>query len=184
MAIAYATPLSAEEFEKCYLGKPYELLRGEVIPRMPAGGKHGKITATLTVALGQAVIANKLADLFAAETGFIVRTPTGESVLAPDLALIRKERIPPQGYPAGFCPVVPDLVVEVVSPSDTYATVRAKVADWLAGGVQVVWVVDPQRRVVEIWHSPEQLITLTENDTLTGEPILPSFSIPLKTLFE
>jgi len=104
-------------------------------------------------------------------------------VLAPDVAFIRRERIPEGGLPSGFCPIVPDLVVEVVSPHDTARAVHEKAREWLAGGVQVVWVVDPQQRTVTVWDSHGQAQTLTERDTLYGAPVLPNLQIPVRELF-
>ena len=104
-------------------------------------------------------------------------------MLAPDVAFIRRERIPEGGLPSGFCPIVPDLVVEVVSPSDTERAVHEKAREWLAGGVQVVWVVDPQQRTVTVWEPHRQAQTLTERDTLYGAPVLPNLQIPVRELF-
>ncbi len=184
MASAVRQRMSVAEFERHYLGKRAELWRGEVREYMPAGPKHGKVAARLTVRIGAYLLNTREGELFAAETGFILRTPAGESVLAPDVAFIRKERLPEGEFPAGFCPIVPDLVVEVVSPSDSYADVREKVSEWLAGGVPLVWVVDPQRRVVEVWQAEGQVRTLSENDTLTGKPVLRGFQVQVAELFE
>jgi Uma2 family endonuclease len=80
---------------------------------------------------------------------------------------------------------VPDLVVEVMSPDDSYSKVREKVREWLAGGVQVVWLVDPERRVAEVWQSQEEPAqVLSEDDTLRGEPVLPGFELPVRMIFE
>ncbi|MCS7301164.1 MAG: Uma2 family endonuclease [Fimbriimonadales bacterium] len=185
MQTAVRQKMSAEAFERKYLGKRAELWRGEVREYMPAGAKHGAVSARVTMALGAHVMTTREGAVFAAETGFILQTPEGASVLAPDSAFIRKERLTTEDLPEGFCPIVPDLVVEVVSPNDRYTEVREKVNEWLTSGVQMVWVVDPQRRVVEIWRPPNQLVqTLTENDTLRGDPVLPSFEVPVQRLFE
>lgn len=125
--------MSVEEFERLYLGKRAELWRGEVREYMPAGARHGKITATLTVHIGARLLNTREGELFAAETGFVVRRGEESDVLAPDVAFIRRERLPEGELPQGFCRVVPDLVAEVVSPNDSYAEARQKVADWLAG---------------------------------------------------
>ncbi|MCS6919139.1 MAG: Uma2 family endonuclease, partial [Fimbriimonadales bacterium] len=176
MTTATRQKMSVQEFEREYLGKRAELWRGEVREYMPAGAKHGIVAARLTMRLGAQLTAAPEGEVFAAETGFIIHTPAGESVLAPDVAYIRKERLPQGELPEGYCPISPDLVVEVVSPNDRYTEVREKVGEWLAGGVQMVWVVDPQRRVVEIWRPPHELVrTLTEADTLSGDPIMPEF---------
>jgi Uma2 family endonuclease len=183
MSHAVQEQLSVAEFERRYLGKRAELWRGEVREYMPTGARHGQTTARITVRLGAYLMGADEGELLAVETGFVIRTPAGESVLAPDLAFIRKERLPEGGLPSGFCPIVPDLVVEVVSPHDTARAVHEKAREWLAGGVQVVWVVDPQQRTVTVWDSHGQAQTLTERDTLYGAPGLPNLQIPVRELF-
>jgi Uma2 family endonuclease len=184
MQSALRQRMSVEQFEQGYYGKRAELWRGEVREYMPTGPKHGKVTARLTISLGSYLLATGEGDLFAAETGFIIRTPQGESVLAPDIAFIRRERLPDGEFPPGFCSIVPDLVVEVVSPRDSYADVQAKAREWLAGGVAVVWIVDPQRRVVEVLQSENERQLLGEGEILTGAPVLPNFQISVRALFE
>jgi len=176
--------LSVAEFERAYLGKRAELWRGEVREYMPAGSRHGKVALNIGAEMRAYARRRNLGVAFAAETGFIVRTPDGESVLVPDAAFIRRERLPEGDLPAGFCPVVPDLVVEVVSPSDSEPAVREKVNEWLAGGVSVVWVVDPQRRLVEVWTADGLRLSIGENEWLTGEPVLPGFRVAVRKLLE
>jgi Uma2 family endonuclease len=118
----------------------------------------------------------------AAETGFRLRTAWGESVRAPDVAFIRAERLP-NPLPQTFADLAPDLVVEIASPNDAYTELRDKVDEWLQAGVQVVWVVDPQRRTVEVFQPNQPIRVLREGDTLTGDPVLPDFQLPLSELF-
>lgn len=186
MATTFGQRMSVEEFERAYISKRAELWRGKVREYIPASARHGEIAMSLGAEIRAFVRQHGLGKTYAAETGFVLRTPAGESVLAPDAAFIRKERLS-EGEPAGrdFSRVVPDLVVEVISPDDTYNQVREKVGEWLAGGVQVVWVIDPQRRSVEVWQPPHALTqVLTEADTLRGEPVLPGFALPVRVIFE
>ncbi len=185
MAAAAKQRMSVEEFERAYTGKRAELWRGEVRDYMPAGNRHGEIALSVGAEIRAFVRQYRLGKTYAAETGFVIRTSEGESVLAPDAAFIRAERVPEGGFGKGFARIAPDLVVEVVSPDDSYNAVREKVSEWLAGGVQVVWVVDPERRVVEVWQPPQNLTqVLTENDVLRGEPVLPGFELPVRVIFE
>ncbi len=176
--------MTAEEFAQHYMGKRAELINGEVYEYMPAGHRHGEVSLSIGSRIFQFVKRNRLGKAYGAETGFILRTAEGESVRAPDVAFIRKERIPEAGWSEAFCPIAPDLVVEVISPSDSYPQLRQKIDQWLSAGVQVVWVIDPERRVVEIWRPDGTLKELKENDTLTGEPVLPDFQVVVKELFE
>ena len=185
MATVVHQRMSVEQFEREYMGKRAELWRGEVREYMPAGPKQGEVALNIGAEVRDFVRHNKIGKAYAAETGFVIHTSEGDSVLAPDVAFIRQERLPEGGFPKGFSRVVPDLVVEVMSPDDTYSQVREKVREWLAGGVQVVWVVDPERRVVEVWQSQEEPAqVLSEDDTLRGEPVLPGFELPVRVIFE
>lgn len=176
--------MSAEEFERLYTGKRAELRRGQVREYMPAGGRHGLVAVRIGAELAQAAQQARAGVAFAAETGFVLQLGDAESVLAPDAAFVRYERLPEEGVPSGFCRFAPDLAVEVVSPNDAYTDVREKVGDWLAGGVQAVWVVDPQRRTVEIWRADGSVQSLTENDTLEAPEILPDFRLQVSNLFQ
>jgi len=175
--------MSAEAFEQAYLGKRAELVRGEVREYMPAGGRHGEITANIGYEIAQHVRRFNLGKVFAAETGFVLNTPEGESVRAPDVAFVRKERLP-EPMPEGFLRLAPDLVVEVASPNDSYQDLRLKIEDWLQAGVALVWVVDPKRRCIEVYTSDGSVQVLSGSDVLTGAPVLPEFRLTVASLFE
>ncbi len=172
--------MSVEQFEREYLGKNAELIHGEVHPTMPAGFEHREIAGRLHGYLAMHVFPNQLGVVLSAETGFVLRKDT---VRAPDVAFIRKERIP-SPRETGFCRVVPDLVVEVISPNDTTAFIEEKVSEWLSAGVPLVWVIDPPQRTVVIHRQGQPPQTLRSKDILTGEPVLPEFQIRVSQLFE
>jgi Uma2 family endonuclease len=181
-AVAIQRGLTAEEFWQQYAGKPYELVRGEVKERMPAGLIHGLLAMRLGRRIDTVASERRRGITVAAETGFRLRTAWGESVRAPDVAFIRTERLP-SPLPQTFADLAPDLVVEIASPNDAYTELRDKVDEWLQAGVQVVWVVDPQRHTVEVFQANAPIRVLREGDTLTGDPVLPDFQLPLSELF-
>jgi Uma2 family endonuclease len=184
MATVAKRLMSAAEFEREYMGTRAELWRGEVHEYMPASRRHGRVASNINTAINYHSKQHRLGEVLAAETGFVVRTPAGESVLAPDAAFIRKERIPPDLPDEGFCPIVPDLVVEVLSPSETLAAAHEKAREWLAGGATLVWLIDPKRRIVEVWRREGLTQTLHDDDTLQGEEVLPGFAFPVRELWE
>ena len=182
-AVATQRRLTAEEFWQQYAGKPYELVRGEVKERMPVGLWHGILAGELVARFRDYIKRRpEHGGKLAVETGFRLRTAWGESVRAPDVAFIRAERLP-SPLPQTFADLAPDLVVEIASPNDAYSELRDKVDEWLQAGVQVVWVADPQRRVVEVFEPNAPIRVLREGDTLTGDPVLPDFQLPLAELF-
>jgi Uma2 family endonuclease len=148
----------------------------------PAGGEHGAVTVNLTSPLDVHVKANNLGIVFGAETGFKIETDP-DTVLAPDIAFVRRERIPESGIPKGYWPGPPDLVVEVISPGATYEEVNEEVARWLAAGAAMVWVLNPRRRTVTVHRSLTDITVLTEADELTGGDLIPGFRCRVAEIF-
>ncbi len=163
-------------------GYRHALIRGELRRMTPAGFDHGAVIMNLAVPLGQHVKTERLGVVCGAETGFVLeRRP--DTVLAPDIAFVRRERIPATGRPRTFWDGPPDLAVEVRSPGDTRKEVAEKVAAWLASGVLAVWVVDPSDASVTIHLPRRKPRHLAEGDTLDGAPLLPAFRLPVEEIF-
>ena len=163
-------------------GRRYELIEGELIEMAPAGGRHGRVGAKIVTRLCLYVEGNDLGELLASEVGFFLQRDP-DTVRAPDAAFIAKDRLPPEGIPVGFVDTIPDLVVEVVSPNDRAGQLQAKVEQWIEYGVKVVWLVNPERRSITVYRSLSDVQVLHEDDTLTGEPVLPGFTCPVAEIF-
>lgn len=175
--------MTAEELIKLPRGKfRYELIKGELITMSPAGSEHGAVIMNLGGPLSVYVKTNNLGVVFGAETGFKLAS-NPDTVRAPDIAFVRRERIPPTGIPKGYWPGAPDLAVEVVSPGDTVYEVDEKVAEWLAAGASAVWVVNPKRRTVTIHRSLKDVVTLAEGDELDGQDVVPGFRCQVAEIF-
>ena len=175
--------MTAEELLKLPRGRfRYELVNGELRQMSPAGQSHGKIAARLTVALGHYVEENGLGEVYAAETGFKLRE-NPDTVRAPDVSFVAGARAAAAGESKGYFPGAPDLAVEVLSPDDTVREVEEKVAEWLEYGTRLVWVVSPKLHAVTVYRSLTDIKTLTENDALDGEDVVPRFSYPVSKLF-
>lgn len=174
-------PMTAAELLGTRLpDKHVELVRGVLVVREPAGGRHGHVTARLTKRLMDVVEVRGLGSVFAAETGFQLSADP-DTVRAPDVAFVSRERLPdPQvpGYPA----LAPDLVVEVLSPGDRPGETLAKVGDWLTAGSRLVWVVDPVRRVVHVYRQDGSEALIAEGGVLSGEDVVPGFEGSLDTI--
>src|SRR6266568_5879485 len=170
--------MTAEEVERISIpGKVTELIRGRLIVREPPGTHHGAIAANLTYYLADFVRRHGSGAMFAQDTGFKIASDP-DSVRAPDVAFVARERtglIRSRGY----AELAPDLLAEILSPDDRPAEVLAKVADWLAAGTKLVWVVDPERSEVRVYRSDGSLSVLREHDSLDGEDVLPGFTCPL-----
>ena len=163
-------------------GFRYELVKGELRRMSPAGSEHGAIIINVSVLLGQHVKSNNLGVCFAAETGFKIASDP-DTVRAPDVAFVRRERIPGSGIPKKFFPGAPDLAVEVLSPGDTYSEVVEKVEDWLGAGTSAVWVVDPRRRSVSVYRSMTDVKRLSGADELDGGEVVRGFGCKVSEIF-
>jgi Uma2 family endonuclease len=119
---------------------------------------------------------------FGADCGFIL-SANPDTVRAPDAAFVRAERLPAGRVPRSFFPGAPDLAVEVVSPDDAAAEVRAKVGEYFAAGTQLVWVVYPDEREVYVYRSPVEIEVVGLGGTLEGHPVLPGLSLPVAEIF-
>ncbi|MCA1791198.1 MAG: Uma2 family endonuclease [Thioalkalivibrio sp.] len=159
-----------------------ELVEGEVRLSPPPGEEHGVVAAEILISLGNHVRGSGLGRVHAAETGFKIATAP-DTVMAPDVAFVSRERIEQAAIGTGYRAGAPDLAVEVVSPSDSFVEVEAKVARWLAAGCRMVVVVNPGRRAATIYRSREDIVLLTEADVLDGGDVVPGWRLPLRELF-
>ena len=163
-------------------GSRHELVKGELKTMTPAGFNHGEIVMNLAAPLATYVRNNSLGVLLGAETGFkIGRSP--DTVRAPDIAFIRKERILETGRTDKFWPGAPDLAVEVLSPSDTVYDVEEKVTNWLGAGAQMVWVLNPRQRTVHVHRPGSPVQVLGGKDFLDGQDVVTGFRINLSEIF-
>lgn len=173
---------SAEDLARLPETERYELLRGELIEMAPPGGEHGILTSVLAIRAGAYVLNNGLGVTTAAETGFLLaRDP--DTVLAPDFAFIRKGRLEPP-YPKGYIALCPDLVLETVSPGDTRREIALKTEMWLRHGALMVWVLEPSRRSLTVHRPGAASRLLNGPDMLSGEDVLPGFSMPITEIFD
>jgi Uma2 family endonuclease len=157
----------------------FELDRGVLVAMSRSASGHGRVAANAQFAIESHVRPLGLGRVYAAETGFKLASDP-DVVRAPDVAFIRRERVPPEGD--GYAEVAPDLVVEVVSPGDAAHEIDLKVADYLAAGVRSIWVLYPRTGSVLI-HRPEGVVRLRAGDAIADEPALPGFTCKVGELF-
>ena len=177
-------PMTAEEL----LNMPddgfrYELVRGELRKRPLAGHVHGRYAASIGISLAVHVKANGLGKVYAAGTGFKLESDP-DHVRAPDAAFVRRERAEAVGDAPGYFPGAPDLVIEVISPSDRYTEVYEKVADWLNAGAQAVVVVNARGKVVRVHRSLNDVVVLSESDMLDVNDVVEEWQMPVREIFE
>jgi Uma2 family endonuclease len=171
--------MTGEDLLQPHVPKHAELVRGV---REPPGFRHGEITVRLASALMMHVDAHHLGRVVGGDAGFKLQSDP-DTVRGVDIAFVSWQRLP-QRSPAGFPPLGPDLVVEVLAPGDRSGETLAKIADWLSAGTGLVWVIDPERRLAQIYRQDGSESILRENDALDGENVLPGFVCHLATILE
>ena len=177
------TPVTAEQLLRMPDdGYRYELVAGKLKRRNLAGWSEGAAAGELLALLGMYVIETNLGRVLGAGTGFLLaRDP--DTVRAPDVAFLGKDRLQGEDPGEGFWPGAPDLAVEVLSPGDTTGEVDEKVGAWLDAGAGMVWVVNPKWRAVTVYRSATEIRTLTEDDVLGGEDVVPGFHCRVGDIF-
>ena len=176
--------LTIEEFMAMDLGEGmHELVRGEIIEVPPPGFAHGRLCVKIAFAL----------ECFGRRTGHgfalsndtaIVTSRSPDSVRGGDLLYYSHARWagrPPQNGPP---PIVPDLVVEVRSPSDRPGAIREKVDEYLVAGVAFVWVADPSARTLTIYRPEGDPLVIKGDDPVADLAELPGFDCTLDELLD
>lgn len=182
---AIATPTrhyAPDDLLKMPDGDRYELVDGQLVERN-IGTESSHIGGRIFRWLGNYGEDGGLGIALPADASYRCFPDDSDKVRRPDASFIRQDRVPPTGRLKGHCLVAPDLVVEVVSPNDLYSDVEEKVAEYLAAGVQLVWVVNPPTRSVRIRRADGTSTDLGDADELTGETILPGFRCRIGDLF-
>ncbi len=161
-------------------GRKYELVDG-AIRVSPAGFRHGVVSVRLTWRLNTFVREAQLGYVLESSTGY--RLPGG-NVRSPDVSFVCRERLAGHELPVGFAEFAPDLAVEVLSPEDRQREILDKVGEYLAAGVGLVWVIDPEKRSAAVFRSLTDVRHVDHGGALEGEDVLPGFRCHLTELFE
>ena len=184
MSISINSIVTAEQLEQLsQTGVRCELVAGELHEMSPAGFEHGNIALALGALLRQHVRTKGLGQTCGAETGFLLsRDP--DTVRAPDAAFVSNARL--KNLPSDFkryLPIAPDLVAEVVSPSDTFGEVEEKARYWIESGTSMVLVVDPSTRTLRVYQDEKHITVLREADIFDAGEVVPGWRFVVSELF-
>ncbi len=164
--------------------KYFYLIDGELYYDMPPGGQHGDLAGELIFRLKLFAVGRDPGK-FTVETAYYPQDDR-LTVLAPDVAFISKARAP-QPFPKKFVPSMPDLAVEIVSPTDSIAEVRRKAQVYLDNGTVLVWIVRPADKGVDVCRAGAggglNIEFVGRDGSLSGEDVLPGFELELTRLF-
>ena len=175
--------ITADELAAMGSDAPYELIEGELHEVSPSGLGSSVISQNIAGWLTPFVRERRLGIVSGEEGGYLLRR-NPDTVVAPDLAFLREERIPDDYDFNPFFPGAPDLAVEIVSFSDTPADVLRKLALYAAAEVPLVWVVYPTRKAVTIHMLGEPPRTIGEQDVLDGGDVIPGFELSVSEIFK
>jgi Uma2 family endonuclease len=158
--------------------RTFELIDGEMVEKMPTQ-KHGQVQLRLGSKLLIFVDAGDLGHVMTEASYRLPGDQFNERI--PDISFVAGKDTPV--VEQGAAPRMPDLAVEIKSPDDTYKRLREKALYYLAHGVRLVWLVYPEKRVIEVYRPDADLDILTEGDTLDGGDLLPGFTLALRDIF-
>src|SRR5438874_429025 len=156
-----------------------ELVEGTLVER-PVGQEESFLGMSLGTIVNNFVIPRNLG--YVTGESCFYELPGG-TVRGPDLSFTSWDRLPGRRRPTEPIPLdVPNLVVEVLSPSNTKREMALKRDEYFGGGVQLVWEIDPRQRTVRVYTALDKFQDLTAANTLTGDPVLPGSTLPLHDL--
>jgi Uma2 family endonuclease len=175
--------LTAEQFAlRADPGHPEELVEGRIISMPPPKPRHGEICGNVSFLLRLNVEAGDLGKVLTNDSAIVTeRDP--DSVRGADVAFYSFDRIGRGPLPAGYLPVAPELVVEVLSPDDRWPATLRKVAEYLAAGVLIVVVLDDDRRAAHVYTPDGANRILGPDEVLTLPEVLPGFSGSVRRIF-
>jgi len=153
-----------------------ELVGGEIIVMSPSGLESDEVAAAIIAQLSHWVRPRKLGRVTASSAGFILPN-ADKDVRAPDASFIRAEKL--KRTTENYAQLVPDLIFEVKSKSDSLTKLRQKIQDFLALGTQVGVLVDPRTRTMEVYRPDAEKVLLHDGDVLRVPELLPGWELPV-----
>ena len=182
MSIGSPATYTADDLLRMPDGDGYELVDGELV-ELKMSQESSWVAGRIHRELGNTGEESGLGWAFPEGTGFQCFGENRERVRKPDASFILKDRLPEGPSRKGFGRVVPDLVVEVVSPTDLAWEVDSKIEEWLSAGVKVVWQVMPATRSVVVHRSDAEIEKVAADQELILSDLIPDFRIPVSKLF-
>ncbi len=183
MATAKNKLLTAEDLLRLNSqGVKGELIQGVLRETVSVGEEHGHIAGLFITFLNIHIRPQRLGRTGGTDVGVLIQRDP-DTVREPDVYYISAERLPLNERVRGYLEVIPELVVEIVSPSDTQQSVNDKTLMWLSLGVLMVVEVYPAERAVMVHRPGIPAVTLTGDDALDCGDALPGFTLPLSEIF-
>ncbi len=171
-------------FQFCAANRKLRIERtaqGKIIIMSPTGGETGRRNAEINRQLGNWAKQDGAGVVFDSNTEF--RLPNGAN-RSPDASWILKSRWEaiPEPEREKFPPTCPDFVIELLSPSDNLEETQLKMQEYIANGARLGWLIDPKNK--RVWaYTGDGVQILDRPKALSGEPLLPGFTLDLTEIF-
>jgi Uma2 family endonuclease len=175
-------PITPEDLLMMPDGDRYELVDGELVERN-AGFLSSVYASRLNRYLGAWCEEHQLGWVFDATAGYQCFADSPHKIRRPNISLVAAKRLNADQLSADYCPIAPDLAVEVVSPNDITEQVFEKVYEYLGAGVSLVWVLIPSAQTVLVLRKEGGGAILRAGDVLDGENVVPGFRCSVDDLF-
>src|SRR5579859_1899088 len=181
----------SDYLRRSFAGERFEIIEGELVAMSPTIAGHGYLANSLADLLKAHILPANLGVIFV-EMTYTTTEPDDPNwvigSLTPDVMFISQARM------AAYQQKVPDwkqkplasvsdLVVEIISPTDTYKKALGKAARYFKDGVRLVWLIDFERQTITVCHRNQEPFLLSDQQRLTGEDVIPGFSIEVDRLF-
>jgi Uma2 family endonuclease len=177
--------ITAEQFAALpnSLHRSIELVKGSLVEKNPPMPRHGEICFRVAHILGIHLDEHPRGRVVTNDSNVLIeRGP--DTVRGADVAYYSYERVPKGPLPAGFLPVAPELVFEVLSPNDRWSEMHSKIADYLTAGVQAVCVLDDSTRSLQAFYSDRPLHVFSAQEEFTLPELLSEFHVRVEKFFE
>ena len=155
---------------------------GKLIIMSPTGSQSGKFNMSLAFQVELWNRRTKLGVVFDSSTGFKLSNGATRSPDVSWIALQRWNSLSDKQQ-RGFAPIDPDFVIELLSPTDNLLDTQQKMSEYIACGVKLGWLINPDEKQVEIYRSGQDKQIINNPDNLSGEDLLPGLSVDLSDIF-
>jgi len=160
-------------------GLKHELVNGEIVVS-PGGWKHSEIAIKISHILATFLEGHPIGKIGGSDLGVWL---SNGNLRSPDVTFVCNEKLPKEEDQYKFAEFVPDLAVEVLSPSDRPGFVSEKIREFLENGVPIVWLVDPAQKTVTEYRSLSEIKQYSGDGVISAEPVLPGFSSSIARFF-
>lgn len=153
----------------------FEIVEGQ-LEEINVSVRSSTVGSRLLILMGAFCLDQKLGEAFGADMYYRCYPEDDSKSRKPDVSFVSLARLPPDWSDLSYMPIPPDLAVEVVSENDTSYEIDHKIREYLRVGVRMVWEVNPVERIVLVYRPGKSILSLEENDTLSGDDVVPGFA--------